>query len=417
MQTFLVGGAVRDELLGLPVTERDWVVVGGTPEGLLKKGFKPVGKEFPVFLHPKTHEEYALARTEKKIAPGYRGFSIQASPEVTLEQDLLRRDLTINAIARDPEGRIIDPYGGQKDLELRVLRHVSDAFCEDPVRILRVARFAARYANLGFRVAPETQALMRSMVEAGEVDALVPERVWSEFARALGEKTPVAFITVLRECGAFERLFPEIERLFGVVLPPGFHVKRDAGRNALLALENACRITETPVVRFATLVHGLGLKGNRNAHPHRSEASISAGLSDLKRLCKRLKAPGAYCGLAEKVLCFHDSCIDLFNLSAEQVVDLLQHLNALRKGGDLEAFLSACKALNLVRKDHVAENFPQGAFLRECQSAVLSVDAQSILDTGISGPALGAEIRRLRVLALEKLIDSRSSGLVEEIGI
>ncbi|MGR9105366.1 MAG: multifunctional CCA addition/repair protein [Gammaproteobacteria bacterium] len=404
MQTFLVGGAVRDELLGLPVKERDWVVVGETPEVLLRKGFRPVGKEFPVFLHPETHEEYALARTERKIAPGYRGFSIQTSPEVTLEQDLMRRDLTINAIARDTEGRIIDPCHGRKDLELRLLRHVSDAFCEDPVRILRVARFAARYADLGFSVARETNALMKSMVEAGEVDALVPERVWSEFVRALAEKTPVAFITVLRECGAFERLFPEIERLFGLILPRGYRVK-DAGENALLALENASRITENPRIRFAALVHGIGASGEPETASCTDQDTIASGLAALNRFCARLKAPRAYHGLAEQVLACQELGNELFLLSAERILELLRRLKALRKGADLNPFVTVLTALSRGRKDHPPETFPQGEFLLQCQTVALSVDGKSALKQGLSGTALGAQVNRLRIAALNDLID------------
>jgi tRNA nucleotidyltransferase (CCA-adding enzyme) len=408
MQTFLVGGAVRDELLGLPVTERDWVVVGETAEALLSKGFKPVGREFPVYLHPQTHEEYALARTERKIAPGYRGFSIQTSPEVTLEQDLLRRDLTINALARDHLGRIIDPCNGRRDIELRLLRHVSDAFREDPVRILRVARFAARYAHLGFKVAPETECLMQSMVEAGEVDALVPERVWSEFVRALAEKTPVAFITVLRACGAFERLFPELEQLFGHAVPHALDIETDAGENALLALYNAARIDESPVVRFAALVHGLGSGAGQGPDLGAGRDSETAGLAALKRLSERLKVQTQYHALAAQVLRYHGACENLFHASAEQIVDLLHRLNVLRKNADSQPFLSACKALGPGRKDPARSGFPQGEFLLQCQAVALSVDARSILRRGLKGAELGKELARLRASALKNQLLQRA---------
>ncbi|MGH8551056.1 MAG: multifunctional CCA addition/repair protein [Methylococcales bacterium] len=408
MQTFLVGGAVRDELLGLPVKERDWVIVGETPEALVSKGFKPVGREFPVYLHPETHEEYALARTERKIAPGYRGFRIQSSPEVTLEQDLLRRDLTINAIARDAEGRIIDPCNGRRDIELRLLRHVSDAFREDPVRILRVARFAARYAHLGFEVARETGVLMKSMVEAGEVDTLVPERVWSEFARALAERTPVAFITALRACGAFGSLFPELERLFGHSLPHDSYIETDAGENALLALQNAARIDESPVVRFAALVHGLGDGEGHDLGSGPDRDSKMAGLMALKRLSEGLKVPAQYHALASKVLRYQESCNNLFHLSAEQIVGLLHRLNALRREADLKPFLTVCKALSLGPKDPVRRGFPQGEFLLECQAAALTVDARSILQQGFKGAALGEELARVRVAALQNQLIRRS---------
>ncbi len=415
MQTFLVGGAVRDELLGLPVIERDWVVVGETPESMIVQGFRPVGKDFPVFLHPETHEEYALARTERKVAPGYRGFSVQASPEVTLEQDLLRRDLTINAIARDSQGQIIDPFNGRKDLELRLLRHVSDAFCEDPVRILRVARFAARYAHLGFRVAEETTALMRSMVDAGEVDALVPERVWAEFVRALEEKTPVAFFSVLRECGAFERLFPEIERLFHGSSPAGQDVA-NAGQNSLRALENAARISESPVIRFAALVHGLGNPGSVEADGNNAPDSSVAGLASLNRLCDRLKVPGIYRDLAAKVLRCRGLCANLFRLPAEGILDLLQRLGAVRKDADLEPFLTTCKALSIGVNPGVMNRFPQGDFLRKCQAAVLSVDGQAVSRRGLKGAAVGEELARLRVFALNNLLRERSRYGTDIIG-
>lgn len=404
MQTFLVGGAVRDELLGLPVKERDWVVVGGTPEALIEKGFKPVGKEFPVYLHPETHEEYALARTERKIAPGYRGFKIRTSPEVTIEEDLLRRDLTINAIARDPHGRIIDPYNGRRDIELRLLRHVSDAFREDPVRILRVARFAARFAHLGFRVAPETQGLMKSLVESGEIDALVPERVWSELVRALGEKTPVAFVAVLRACGAFKRLFPELERLFGHSLAPDLYIKTDAGENALLALENASRIDASPVIRFAALIRGLGEIESPTADSCANRNSDVPGLAALAGICERLKVPWEYRGLAEKVLRFERSCENLFRLSAEQIVDLLQRLNALRKEADLKPFLTVCTALSLGRKVSALRGFPQAAYLEECRAVALSVDVNSVSRRGLKGAAFGEELARVRVAALKNHI-------------
>ena len=250
MKSYLVGGAVRDWLLGRPVKERDWVVVGETPDSMKARGFQSVGRDFPVFLHPETKEEYALARTERKTAPGYRGFIVHAEPEVTLEEDLRRRDLTINAMALDTEGRLIDPYGGARDLEKRLLRHVSPAFGEDPVRILRLARFAARFAPLGFRVAAETLDLMRAMVAAGEVDALVPERVFAELAKALAEPEPGAFFEVLRACGALARLFPEIDRLFGVPQPPEHHPEIDTGVHTLLVLAQAAKLSADPVVRF-----------------------------------------------------------------------------------------------------------------------------------------------------------------------
>ena len=258
MKVYLVGGAVRDELLGRPVPERDWVVVGSTPDEMLKAGFRQVGRDFPVFLHPDTHEEHALARTERKTGPGYRGFELRYSPDVTLEEDLRRRDLTINAIARDADGKLIDPFDGRRDLEARSLRHVSEAFNEDPVRILRVARFLARYQPLGFTVAPETLARMRAMAAAGEADALVPERVWQETDRALGEPAPEAWLRVLHDCGALARIFPELEALYGVPQPPQWHPEIDTGLHIELVLQAAADLTPEPRIRFAALMHDLG---------------------------------------------------------------------------------------------------------------------------------------------------------------
>ncbi|MGH8476562.1 MAG: multifunctional CCA addition/repair protein [Methylococcales bacterium] len=408
MQTFLVGGAVRDELLGLPVTERDWVVVGASSESLVQKGFKPVGKDFPVFLHPQTREEYALARTERKIAPGYRGFVTQASPEVTLEQDLMRRDLTINAMARDCEGRIIDPYRGQMDLSLRLLRHVSAAFCEDPVRILRVARFAARYAYLGFRVAPETEVLMRSMVEAGEVDALVPERIWAEFEGALQEKSPLAFIDVLRRCGAFGKLFPELERLFAHASNGDLNAASSAGQNSLRALENAARISADPMIRFAALVHGLGQSEQRGVEAREDTDRHAAGLGTLNAFCERLRVPAAFRVLARKVLTCQEIYRELLHLSAERLLDLLKRLNAFRNETDLKPFLSACEAIVSDPKNAAGGESARNEFLLECRTLAVSVDVRPILRQGIAGEAVGRELTRLRIAKLKGLIDRRA---------
>ncbi|MGZ8975796.1 multifunctional CCA addition/repair protein, partial [Methylomagnum sp.] len=331
MKAYLVGGAVRDALLGRPVKERDWVVVGETPDSMTARGFRPVGKDFPVFLHPKTKEEYALARTERKTAPGYRGFVVHAEPDVSLEQDLLRRDLTINAIAQDEDGGLIDPHGGAQDLAGRVLRHVSPAFAEDPVRILRLARFAARYAPLGFQVAEETRELMRAMIEAGEVDALVPERVFAELAKALSEPTPGEFFTVLRECGALARLFPEIDRLFGVPQPPQHHPEVDTGVHTLLVLAEAVKLSEDPAVRFAALTHDLGKGLTDPALWPRHHGHEKAGLSALDVLCDRLKVPNNYRKLAERVMRYHGHCHRALELRPGKVVDLLQRLEAFRQ--------------------------------------------------------------------------------------
>src|SRR5271165_4643821 len=294
MQVYLVGGAVRDALLALPVKERDWVVVGGTRDELLRRDFREVGRDFPVFLHPDSHEEYALARLERKVSPGYRGFAVEFGPEVTLEEDLARRDLTINAMAQASDGSLIDPYGGQRDLEARMLRHVSPAFIEDPVRILRVARFAARLAKLGFGIAPETLALMRSMVERGEADALIPERVWQETEKALGEQEPAKFFQVLRDCGALRAVIPEIDALFGVPQPAQWHPEIDTGVHTLMVLEQAASLSADAKVRFAALVHDLG-KGttpreNWPSHAGHEERSVAL----IESLGARLRLPGEY---------------------------------------------------------------------------------------------------------------------------
>src|SRR5512146_816786 len=291
MEVYLVGGAVRDRLLGRPVHERDWVVVGARPEDLERDGFVSVGREFPVFLHPRTHEEYALARLERKVAPGYRGFTTQFSPEVTLEEDLKRRDLTINAMAESTSGEIVDPYGGRRDLEARLLRHVSDSFIEDPVRVLRVARFAARYAELGFRVAEETLALMRRMTDSGELAALVPERVWQETERALGEARPDVFFETLRGCGALQAIFPELAALYGVPQPPRWHPEIDTGVHVMLALRYSADCGDSTAVRFAVLLHDLGkaLTAPERWPSHRGHEE--AGVPVIEALCARLKVP------------------------------------------------------------------------------------------------------------------------------
>jgi len=320
MQTYLVGGAVRDQLLGYPYHEKDWVVVGSTPEEMLAEGYQQVGKDFPVFLHPSTHEEYALARTERKTAPGYHGFQVQATSEVTLEEDLLRRDLTINAIAKDEHGNLTDPFHGTEDIKNKILRHVSKAFAEDPVRILRVARFAARYAHLGFGVADETMALMKKMVTAGEVDALVPERIWQEMCKALSEKTPARFIEVLRECGALKRIIPELDILFGIPQPVEHHPEIDTGIHTLLVLEQACLLSNKQDVRLAALFHDLG-KGTTPKAEWPSHINHEArGAEIVLTVCKRLRIPNDYRDLSERTARFHLHFHRALELKASTVV-------------------------------------------------------------------------------------------------
>src|SRR5215469_11532582 len=323
MEVYLVGGAVRDRLLGRPVHERDWVVVGARPEDLERDGFVSVGREFPVFLHPGTHEEYALARLERKVAPGYRGFTTQFSPDVTLEEDLRRRDLTINAMAESSSGEIVDPYGGRRDLEARLLRHVSDSFVEDPVRVLRVARFAARYAELGFRVAEETVALMRSMTDSGELTALVPERVWQETERALGESRPDVFFQTLRDCGALAVIFPEIDALFGVPQPAKWHPEIDTGVHVMLAVRYAASVGASTAVRYATLTHDLGKALTPKAILPSHHGHEEAGVNLVEGLSERLKVPNGFRELAVLTCRHHASVHRASELRPSTVLTLL----------------------------------------------------------------------------------------------
>jgi tRNA nucleotidyltransferase (CCA-adding enzyme) len=401
MKIWLVGGAVRDALLGRPVRERDWVVVGATPEQLLNQGFKPVGKDFPVFLHPDTREEYALARTERKTAPGYHGFEVTADAAVTLEEDLRRRDLTINAMAQDEAGRLIDPFGGQQDLEQRVLRHVSPAFAEDPVRILRLARFAARFAPSGFTVAPETNRLMQQMVGAGEIEALVSERVFQELARALSEPEPAVFFRVLRDCGALARLFPEIDGLFGVPQPERYHPEIDTGLHCLLVLQQAVRLSEEPVVRFAALTHDLGKGLTPPSEWPRHHGHEVAGLPLLEALCERYKMPGAWRTLARNVMRHHGLCHRAFELRPSSVVDLFHNLDAFRKRNDFEAFLTACTADARGRTGLEEIPYPQADYLRTAFAAALAVPVAPLLAQGLKGEALGAALRQQRIQAVK----------------
>lgn len=405
MKTYLVGGAVRDEQLDYPHKEKDWVVVGATPEDMLAAGFQQVGKDFPVFLHPETKEEYALARTERKTSPGYKGFDVHATPDVTLEQDLLRRDLTINALAKDEAGEIIDPFNGLQDIHDRILRHVSPAFAEDPVRILRVARFAARYLHLGFIVADETMQLMKQMVEDGEVDALVPERVWQEMEKALGERSPSRFIEVLRDCGALERILPELDRLFGVPQPEEHHPEVDTGIHTLMVLQQACRLSDDTVVRFAALMHDLG-KGvtPESEWPHHIEHE-ARGADIVLDVCKRLRIPNEYRDLAELTARFHLHYHRALELKPSTVVKTLEQLDAFRKPQRFEKFLLASEADARGRPGHEDSTFPQGAYFRMAFEQAQKVDIKSLVEQGYSNRVLADKIREertRRVAAIEK---------------
>ena len=400
MDIYQVGGSVRDELLGLPVKDRDWVVVGATPEEMETQGFRRVGKDFPVFLHPATHEEYALARTERKTAPGYKGFVVHAAPDVTLEDDLRRRDLTINAIARAADGTLIDPHHGAADLAARRLRHVSPAFAEDPVRILRVARFAARFAPLGFEIADETLALMRAMVEAGEVDALVPERVWAELVRALGEQRPAQFFEVLRACGALQRLLPELDQLFGVPQPRQHHPEIDTGIHVMQVLNRAAELSADTRVRFAALLHDLGKGTTPPEEWPRHIAHEARGLALIEALCQRLRVPNDHRELALLVAKYHGVCHRAAELRHATVLDTLQGLDALRRPERFELLLLACEADSTGRPGREHQGYPQAALLRSWLKAATAVDVATLAREGLTGEALVQAIRRLRIRAI-----------------
>ena len=401
MKTYLVGGAVRDRLLDYPVVERDWLVVGATPDKLLAQGYKPVGKDFPVFLHPATHEEYALARTERKTGHGYKGFAVNAEPSVTLEEDLQRRDLTINAMAMDEEGNLFDPFGGRRDLQQRVLRHVSPAFSEDPVRILRVARFAARYAHLGFSVADETLTLMQQMVVDGEADHLVAERVWAELHKALSEKTPAAFFDVLRDCGALKVVFPEIDALFGVPQPEKYHPEIDTGVHSLLVLSQAAQLSTKSEVRLAALLHDLGKALTPAQYWPSHHGHERGGLPVLERFCQRLRVPKSHKQLAQHVMEYHTHCHRARELRPETLVDMLQAIGAFKDATHLDDFLLACEADARGRTGLECQPYPQADYIRVAFATAKDVDTQSVLLGELKGTQIGAAIRQLRSRAIQ----------------
>jgi len=408
METYLVGGAVRDALLGYPSSERDWVVVGASPQDMLDKGYLQVGRDFPVFLHPQTKDEYALARTERKQGHGYTGFAVHCDPAVTLEQDLLRRDLTINAMARSESGAIIDPYGGQRDLAAKILRHVSAAFVEDPLRVLRTARFAARYAHLGFTVAAETIALMAEIVHQDELAHLPAERVWTEIERALGERNPEVFIQVLRDCGALQRLLPELEALFGVPQTAHYHPEIDTGIHTLMALQQAARLTPATDVRFAVLIHDLGKGGTPPAEWPRHIAHEQRGLKLVDAVCRRLKSPAAHRELALKACEYHTHCHRALELRGKTLLKLLNATDALRRPDRFEAFLLACEADARGRKGLEQRDYPQADYLRRALQIARDVGAAQFTQAGMEGRALGAAISAERVRRLDALRASQA---------
>ena len=402
MQVYLVGGAVRDQLLGHPYHEKDYVVVGAMPEQLLAQGYQPVGKDFPVFLHPETKDEYALARTERKSGQGYHGFEFYTDISVTLEDDLIRRDLTINAIAMDDDGKIYDPYHGHEDLNNKILRHVSDAFAEDPLRVLRVARFAARYHQYGFTVAEETLALMQQLADSGELKALTPERVWKETSRALMERDADVYFETLRQCGALKFLFPEIDALFGIPQRPEYHPEIDCGIHTLMSLQQACRANYSLDVRFAVLVHDLGKALTPKDELPRHIMHEERGVQPVNDICDRLKVPTNTKQLSIAVCKEHLKSHQAFTLKAGTLWRLLQRLDVLRRPERVEAFIQACECDSRGRLGLEDRDYPQARYLTEAMQLVRSIKA-SDLPADVKGPDIGEMLIQKRIEALAEL--------------
>ncbi|MEO8102453.1 MAG: multifunctional CCA addition/repair protein [Betaproteobacteria bacterium] len=407
MKIYAVGGSVRDELLGLAVQDRDYVVVGATPEEMLAAGYRPVGADFPVFLHPRTHAEYALARTERKTAPGYRGFVFHTAPDVTLEDDLRRRDLTINAIARGADGDLIDPYGGAADLKAGLLRHVGESFAEDPVRVLRAARFAARFASRGFQVAPETMALMTAMVDAGEVDHLVPERIWQELAKGLMEETPSRMFDVLRDCGALARLLPEVDRLFGVPQPAKSHPEIDTGVHVMMVLDYAASRNQPLPIRFAALGHDLGKgltpKQQWPRHPGHEEVSVQL----VQDICDRLRIPGECRDLARLVARWHGDAHAALGLGADRLLAMLDGTDALRRPARFRDFVEACACDHHGRLGFTNVPYPPGKFLLAALSRLQTVDFGGIAEANAHD--IAGAISRAKIDHLQRFIERNTA--------
>lgn len=404
MNVYLVGGAVRDQLLGYPIKERDWVVVGASPEQLRQQGYQQVGRDFPVFLHPKTREEYALARTERKSAPGYYGFQCDFNQDVTLEDDLLRRDLTINAMAMDQKGKLIDPYKGQADLEAKILRHVSPAFAEDPVRVLRVARFAARYHHLGFKLADETRALMYNMVKAGELGYLVAERVWQEWQRSLEERNPEIFISTLRACGALKVVLPEIDALFGVPNPIQHHPEIDTGIHSLMVLAEAVALSDDPMVRFAALVHDLGKVASPMNKWPKHHGHEEGGVVIIEALCERLRIPADYRKFSVMVSRYHLTIHRLFELRATTIVKILEQTDAFRRPNLFEKLLVSCEADAQGRGRKI--DYKPSSYWRYVLTECAKVSAQALIEQGFQGEAIKEALHQRRVACVELILNS-----------
>lgn len=403
MKTYLVGGAVRDSLLGLNSKDKDWVVVGSDPEEMLQNGFTQVGQDFPVFLHPKTHEEYALARTERKSGHGYQGFSFDTSKSVSLEEDLIRRDLSINAMAIAEDGTLIDPYGGQQDLEKKILRHVSPAFTEDPLRILRVARFYARFHHLGFSIAPETLAFMKEMVKEGEANHLVAERVWQETERALGENSPWVYFSTLREVGCLQIVFPEIDKLFGIPQPEKYHPEVDCGIHALMSLEQASLLSQSKLVRFASLVHDLGKACTIPEQWPKHHGHERLGIKPIKDLCSRNRIPNDYRDLACLTSEFHTHIHKAFELRSETVLKTLKRCDAFRRPERFKDILLCSKADSRGRTGFETVEYRQADFFNQVLEALNQIHTKDIVASGFRGKEIGEQLDRLRIEEIKQI--------------
>ncbi|GIU04740.1 multifunctional CCA protein [Shewanella sp. c952] len=403
VKIYLVGGAVRDSLLNLPIKDRDYMVVGATPEQMLALGYKQVGRDFPVFLHPKTQQEYALARTERKTAAGYGGFSVDAAPNVTLEQDLLRRDLTVNAIAEDDAGNRYDPFNGIADLNARILRHVSDAFIEDPLRVLRVARFAARFHSLGFSIAAETMTLMAEISQSGELEALTAERVYIELDKALSSDAPQVFFNVLKECGALAVLFPEIDALFGVPQPEQWHPEIDSGVHTLMVLEQAAKLSTDNAVRFASLVHDLGKALSPKESLPKHHGHGQKGLPLIKALCERFRVPNEYRDLALLVSDQHQNIHNAHELRADTIVKLFDKADFWRKPHRLQQLLLSCEADAKGRTGFELSPYPQAGYIQQCFAAASNVVVKDIIDAGYKGAEIRQQLTSSRVEAVQEI--------------
>lgn len=404
MNIFLVGGAVRDQLLGLEVKDKDWVVVGADMQTLIHQGYHQIGSDFPVFLHPKTHEEYALARTERKSGQGYTGFICDFSPEVTLEEDLKRRDLTINAIAQTEDGRLIDPYHGQADLQQRILRHVSQAFTEDPLRVLRVARFAARFHHLGFKIADETQDLMKNMVKQGELNALTPERVWLEWEKSLHDNRPDIFLSTLRDCGALQIILPEIDALFGVPQPVQWHPEIDTGVHTLMVAHQAALLTKDPVIRFAAQLHDLGKACTPKAEWPRHKHHEQTGITPIKALCTRLNLPSIYRDAACMICAEHTHIHQISQLDAKTFIQIFDRNDCWRKPERIMQLALACRADHQGRTGYAKQAYPQAEILIQTFDIAQKVDVKAIVAQGFQGEKIRAELSRQRIEAVKNYL-------------